>query len=179
MSEQTSSHQAYGCLFCMSGTEEIISRMVHYKHPEVRICPATYDRFRFRKGMKTQHTAIFMPGYVFYQAEPDIMLPYDFPRDRGFRMLRDESGDWRLRGRDRKFVQWLFQQDCHLKVSEAYMENDQVRIRSGPMKDLEGSIEKIDRSRRCGLTRIEFHGKVFRIWLSFDLLTGKDEAGDA
>ena len=169
--------EAYGCLFCMAGTEKIVSQLISYKYGrDVQVTPALYERHRTRQGEKWRDTAVFMPGYVFFRCREDIFLPYAFPRDRGYRLLKNEEGDWRLQDQDREYARWLLSYDGLLPFSTACEEQDRIRILSGPMKDREGYVEKIDRRGRSALVRLEFQGRVFRVWLGFELIV-KDIPG--
>ncbi len=170
--------KAYGAIFCMSGTEKIISQLIHYKMPDVRISPALYDHFRVRGEKKVRETAVFMPGYVFFQSENNIFIPQDFPRDRPFRLLKDEEGDWRLRNKDLSFARWLFSYDAYLPLSMAYEEGTEVTIMSGPLKDLKGCIRQVDRAAQQGLVEIYFHGQMFRSWLGFEVMKSNMHVGN-
>ena len=157
----------------MAGTEKIVTQLISYQFgKDVEVSPALYERHRTRNGEKWRDTAVFMPGYVFFRCGEDIFLPYSFPRDRGFRLLRDEEGDWRLQGRDLEYAQWLMSYGGLLPFSRAFEEQNRIRIVSGPMKDREGCVEKIDRRGRTALVRLEFQGRIFRVWLGFELMSG-------
>ena len=165
--------KANGTLFCMSGTEKIVAQLIHYKMPDIRISPAMCERYRQRKDKRVKETGIFMPGYVFFESENNILIPQDFPHDRGFRLLKDEEGDWRLRARDKNFVKWLFSYDAELPISTAYTEGTVVQIVSGPLKELHGWVRQIDVPLQQALVEIHFRQQKFRTWLGFDALSSQ------
>ena len=161
---------AYGCLFCETGHEQEMCDLIEYKCPDIRVRSARYVRHRTKYGVHTRETKVFIPGYVFFRCEDDIFKPMDFPRDRIFKLLKNEVGDWRLIGGDFAFAQWLFTYDGLLDFSTAYVENGWVSFLSGPLKDMEDKIMKIERRGRSGLIEVDFNGKKFRAWLGFNIV---------
>lgn len=80
------------------------------------------------------------------------------------------EGDWRLRGADEQFVRWLFRYDGLLSLSQAYRDGDRIRIISGPMKDVEGRIRRVDKRGCSGQVLLSFNGREIPTWLSFELI---------
>ncbi len=161
---------AYGCLFCESGSEQELCNLITYKCPDIDIHPAMFVRHRTSHGVHTQETKVFIPGYVFFRCADDIFKPEAFPRDKMFKLLKNEAGDWRLIGSDFAFAQWLLKYDGLLRFSEAYLDDGWVRMLSGPLKDMENEIVKVDKRGRAGLIEVDFNGKTFRAWLGFTIV---------
>ena len=76
----------------------------------------------------------------------------------------------RLQGGDRQFARWLFQYDGLLDFSKACREGSRIRIISGPLKDMEGKILRVDKRGRSGQVTLEFNGRTIPIWLGFELI---------
>ena len=111
-----------------------------------------------------------LPSYVFFRA-PRGFVPYPgFPQENVIRILQTDRHVWQLTGADEQFARWLFSYDGLLSFSKAYREGERIRIVSGPLKDMEGSITKIDRRGRSGQVVLSFNGKPVSVWLGFDLL---------
>ena len=112
-----------------------------------------------------------LPGYVF------ISVPFD---DDGinlyncarlpdvYRLLTDSEGNWPLWGNDEKFARWVIKNRGMIGLSQAYKAGDKIRMLSGPLKELEGNIIKIDRRGRNGLIEAEFDGQKKQFWLAFE-----------
>ena len=160
----------YGCIFCITGEEEELSKLIEYKCPDVRARAAQYIRHRTYKGVHTRDTKVFLPGYVFFETVDDLFVPLDFPRDLGYRVIRNHVGDWRLMGSDEDFAKWLFTYDGLLTFSKAYEIDQWIYFLSGPLKDMEGSIVKVDKRGRSALIRFRFQNKVFTTWLGYELV---------
>ena len=99
------------------------------------------------------------------------MKPFiDFPKQNVIRILSTDNGVWQLQGEDKRFAQWLFQYDGLLGFSQAYKEGDQIRIISGPLKDMEGRIKRIDKRGMSGQVVLSFSGREIPVWLGFELI---------
>ena len=127
-------------------------------------------KYRTCKGAKRRTEEIVFPGYVFIKAPPRDDLIYNMPRQDLIRILTTENGRWQLIGQDRQFVKWLFQYDGLLDFSKAYREGDRIRIVSGPLKDMEGKITRVDKRGRSGQVLLSFNGKDVPVWLGFELI---------
>lgn len=86
------------------------------------------------------------------------------------RVLAMDNGRWRLQGDDERFARWVFQHDGLLGFSQAYKENDEIRIISGPLKEMEGKIKRVDKRGMSGQVVLSFHGKEIPVWLGFELV---------
>lgn len=166
----------YGCLFCTTGKERLVSRGIEAMCPGVRTLIARQEKHKTVQGKKFRETVLLLPGYVFFQAECSAEPYATFPREHVLRLLTTgENRQWQLTGEDEKFAAWLFQCDGLLGFSKAYKEQDRIRIVSGPLKDLEGQILRIDRRGRSGQVALEFNGRRVKVWLGFELI---DAAAD-
>ena len=165
---------ALGCVFCKTGSEEATARLL-------RTTPLLHRAFVPKKvehhsenGIKSKVEKVLFPGYVFFQAEeswtPTLAL---YHADYVLRLLRTETG-WQLKGDDAAFAQWLLAHDGLLDMSQAYWEGSQVIIKSGPLKELEGIITKVDKHNRNGMVTIDLFGRKTNVWLAFELVEMKD-----
>ena len=159
---------AFGCAFCITGKEHALAELINRFSPGVRAIVARKENFHSEHGVKTRVEKIILPGYVFFRApkegDPDI------PRDHLIRVLTLDDGDWRLAGDDERFAEWLFQYGGLLGFSKAYREGDRIKIVDGPLKDMEGQIQRVDKRGHSGQVALEFNGHVTMVWLGFDLI---------
>lgn len=162
--------KAYGCLFVLTGKENLVADQLKKCCPEATPIIARQEKHKSDHGQKTRMETTLFPGYVFFEA-PEAVEPYvSFPRENVIRVLTREDGSWHLMGEDEHFARWLFSYGGFLSFSKAYQEGDRIRILSGPLKDLEGSLRKIDRRGRSGQVDLNFNGRQMRVWLGFELV---------
>lgn len=161
---------AYGCVFCLTGKEQSVAEGIMQVCPEVKTVVAKVEKYKTVHGKKLRVMEIFLPGYLFFLAPKDLNPLSSFPRDGLIRILTEEDHEWRLSGENARFAHWLFQYDGCLSFSQAYKLDDWIHIASGPLKDMEGRITKIDKRGLSGQVKLEFGGKTLMTWLSFELV---------
>lgn len=161
---------AYGCLFCKTGKEQSVAEQIQVTCPNVRATTMRQLKYRTCKKVKTQEEAILLPSYVFFEAPSSMEPSIEFPTQNVIRILAMDSGIWQLQGEDERFVRWIFQYDGLLGFSKAYKEGDRIRIISGPLKDMEGKIKRVDKRGMSGQVILSFYGKDIPVWLGFELV---------
>lgn len=161
---------AYGCLFCITGKEQGVAEQIQVTCPNVRATTMRQMKYRTCKKVKTREEAILLPSYVFFEAPSSMEPSIEFPMQNVIRVLSMDSGIWQLQGEDERFVRWLFQYDGLLGFSKAYKEGDRIRIISGPLKDMEGKIRRVDKRGMSGQVILSFYGKDVPVWLGFELV---------
>lgn len=167
---------AYGCIFCITGKEQYVADNIQRKCAGVSAITARQEKYRTEKGVKRAVVAPIFPSYVFFKAPPRFDALSGMPWDGVCRVLEPTRGDWRLRGDDLRFAQWLFKYSGLLSFSKAYKEGDQIKISSGPLKDMEGSIRKLDRRGRSCQVTLNFNGRSVNTWLGYELIEADDAA---
>ena len=161
---------AYGCLFCKTGKEQSVAEQIQVTCPNVRATTMRQLKYRTCKKVKTQEEAILLPSYVFFEAPSSMEPSIEFPTQNVIRILAMDSGIWQLQGEDERFVRWIFQYDGLLGFSKAHKEGDRIRIISGPLKDMEGKIKRVDKRGMSGQVILSFYGKDIPVWLGFELV---------
>lgn len=161
---------AYGCLFCKTGKEQSVAEQIQVTCPNVRATTMRQMKYRTCKKVKTREEAILLLSYVFFEAPSSMEPSIEFPMQNVIRVLSMDSGIWQLQGEDERFVRWLFQYDGLLGFSKAYKEGDRIRIISGPLKDMEGKIRRVDKRGMSGQVILSFYGKDVPVWLGFELV---------
>lgn len=86
-----------------------------------------------------------------------------------------KDGSWHLHGDDAQLVQWLIEHDGLLGMSKAYAKGTRVIIKSGPLKELEGIITKVDRHNRNGMVTLDLFGRRMSVWLAFELMESEED----
>lgn len=167
---ETRQETAYGCVFCTTGKERQVAGFIQTACPGVRALTMRQTKYRTHNKVKTREDAIVLPSYVFFSASPDLEPRLCFPRQELIRVLTHDGGQWQLAGEDERFAKWLFQYDGLLGFSKAYKEGDKIRIVSGPLKDMEGKIIRVDRRGCSGQVVLSFRGKDIPVWLGFEYI---------
>ena len=160
----------YGCLFCVTGREELVAERIRDNCPNVHAVTMRKMKYRTSRGVKSSEESLLLPGYVFCRAAADADPMGALPKIDVIRILTTDNGEWRLCGGDRRFAEWLFRYDGLLDFSKAYREGERIRIIAGPLKDMEGKIVRIDKRGRSGQIIVDFHDRPITIWLGFELV---------
>jgi len=126
-------------------------------------------KHRSVQGRKFTEDAILLPGYVFFRTDREIEAQRLRVPD-VLRLLTNPEGTWRLTGEDLRFAQMVFEHGGVLGLSKARKVGDRVQIQSGPLKDMEGAIVKIDRHSRNGKVEFRFDNSVLSVWLAFEMV---------
>ena len=171
----TEQELAFGCLFCITGKEQALATLINRTQSVVKAFVAKQEQFHSQQGVKSKVEKVLMPGYVFFHSPPEEDIEALIPRDHLIRILTTDDGVWQLYGEDERFVRWLWQYGGTLGFSKAMKEGTRIKIISGPMKDLEGKIRKVDKRGRSGQVALEFCGKTTLVWLCFDLIDVTDK----
>ncbi len=166
----------YGCVFCVTGKEAAVAKSIARACPGLRVMVAYQEKFKSVNGVKSKVKAIMLPGYVFFEADSDAEIVSRFPKIGIIRILTDGNRNWRLKGEDYDFAHWLFANKGLLGFSTAYREGDQIRFLSGPLKEMEGMICRVDKRGRSGQVAVKFDGREIRLWLGFDLVEALPES---
>lgn len=166
----TEQGRAYGCVFCMTGKEQQVAEQIQRACSDVKATAVLQEKHKSVCGQKSKVKAVMLPGYVFFDAPNDSAITLRFPQINVIRILNGADNDWRLSGEDSEFAERVFSYHGCLDFSLARSEGERIRIISGPLKDMEGMISRIDRRGRSGQVTLKFDNREVKIWLGFDLL---------
>lgn len=167
---ENSQDQAYGCCFCLTGKEKLAASHLCKAFPEVKAITASRLKHKSVQGQKSRIEESLLPGYIFFCAPSDFMPNIFFSNEYILRVLTTDDGIWQLSGEDRRFAQWLFQYNGLLGFSQFYQEGEKIHIISGPLKDMEGQIVRIDKRGCSGQVILKFNGRCVPVWLGFDII---------
>ena len=154
----------------MTGKEQSVAEQIQINCPNVRATTMRQLKYRTYKRVKTKEEIILLPSYVFFEAPSSMEPAREFPSQNIVRILSLDSGIWQLQGEDEQFIKWLFRYNGLQGFSQAYKEGTQIRITSGPLKDMEGKIKCVDKRGMSGQIILSFHGKDVPVWLGFELI---------
>jgi transcriptional antiterminator NusG len=126
-----------------------------------------------RRGEWIESLAPIFPGYLFVDVEemsPELFLK--FKRIPGFlRILQNNNNIVHLSNSDRELVAYFISFGEVVKKSTVYFDTgNKIRVVSGPLKELEGKIIKVDRRKGRAKVRLDMFNQSFLIDLGFDAL---------
>lgn len=158
------------CLFCNTGKEEQIVRLIQIKGWGKALFPQRIKTM-FKNGAWTEVVFPLMPGYVFVYSEGEA------DRFAGFRSLNHVirvltygDGSDTLMGRDLEFADWLWSLNGRIEVMQAVQIGDRIEIVDEVFKRLHGTITKMDRRRRTVRVSLETEGTPKQIWLAYEII---------
>ena len=126
-----------------------------------------------KQGIERNALSPIFPGYVFLSAETiSTELYWKIKRTEGFyRFLKNNQEIEPLGGQDREILlHFLSFGEVVAKSKAYYDENQRIVVVQGPMKGLEGSIEKVDRRRKRAKIRLILYKDSFLVDFGFDII---------
>lgn len=165
-------NKAYGCINVKVGDEHKVANMIHSIFPEVETCVVKQVKHRSRQGIKTYIYDIMLPGYILFYTKEDAPVS-QFMRITSVQhiVIYDDS-KWHLRGDDLFYAKWVFDNKGTIGISDVFIENDEIVINEGPLKDMKGRIIRIDKRNRNALVSLGFRQQSFNVWLAFEWMKG-------
>lgn len=165
----------YGCLYVAVGTETQTANLLETVCPELQVYAVKKIKHRQTNGVRTYETEVLLPGYLIFTCPPDFSINRFYLFRNVRRILRYKNDEWQLQGDDLAFAKWVVGMNGEIGLSQAVREGTMIRIVSGPLKDCEGQIIKVDKHRRNCLVTLGFDNQLLKTWLAFDWLEPKEQ----
>ena len=129
---------------------------------------------RIRRGGRWHEAlAPIFPSYLFLQADRvDPAFHFEVRRVPGFvRFLPANDNVRPLESKDERLLKHFLSFGEIVHKSQAYFdENKRIRITSGPLKDLEGLIVKVDKRKGRARVRLELYADSFEVDFGFEAM---------
>ena len=166
---RTAGFDAY-CLFSMTGSETQLARELNYLNEECIAMPfLRVKRTREAgKGILVQEPLLQGYVFIFVPSEGDVSM-----LRRGevaYRILGRNENEGALTGEDLEYAKWVLKQQGILDISKAIEVNDRVKIISGPLLDLQGSIIGFSKRKQNYHVQFEMMGHEVDVWLPYELI---------
>ena len=155
--------------------------------------PTSHLRKRFHGVWKDMHEKL-LPGYVFITTDDIEAVFIRLKRVPMLTNILGRDGDCFIKLADHE-VQWLeklLQLDAgrqpggqnngngsryEAAISQiGFDEGNEIKIISGPLKDMEGMVKKINLHKRTAEVEVEFMGRKTAVYLGIELLMDKQQA---
>ncbi len=164
----------YYCVYCRSSFEHKVIEALQREYCEAKVTALYQDKWKIINGHRTIKKQNMLPGYVFILSEEELEHFRLNKINNVVRVLGRSEEGYLLKGSDIEFARWVFRNNGLIETSKGYSVDNKVVITEGPLKDLEGSIEHIDKRKQIMLVKLGFDGNDINAWLPFDWV---EEAG--
>ena len=136
-----------------------------------------------KKGVTKDVLVSLFPGYIFVETDKITVEEVSVLRSvSGFiRFLRDNQHIEPLSPMDREIIRHFFIFGEIVGKSKAYFdENNRIKIISGPLEGLEGSIIKVDRRKKRAKIRLDLYEDSLYVNLDFEVIQSdtRDDSDD-
>ncbi len=171
----------YYCLFCRAGAEKTFSKNLRFllcrDYPS---CDEFSVMFPVRliserkNGQWKSKEQPLLPGYVFLYLNDDDPFPSLQVRqcDGFYRVLKYTDGSTDLRGPDREYAHWIRSHGGVLKPSKVSFDaGNMITVISGPLKDMQGKVVKLDKHKKRVIVAFEFAGEIREVNLSVEFVS--------
>lgn len=112
-----------------------------------------------------------MPGYVFFDADTEPAWNQILKDSAVLKLLSYGDGEYALRGADLEFIDWIKKNNGIIEMSSAVKVGSMIEFVAGPLKDMNGKIIKVNRSRRQ--VQVSFgseNGIISKVWCSMEFV---------
>lgn len=121
-----------------------------------------------------------MPGYVFFDADTEPTWNRILKDSAVLKLLSYGDGEYALRGTDLEFIDWIKKNNGIIEMSSAVKVGSMIEFVAGPLKDMNGKIIKINRSRRQ--VQVSFgseNGIISKVWCSMEFVCSNADSYSA
>lgn len=121
-----------------------------------------------------------MPGYVFFDADTEPAWNRILKDSAVLKLLSYGDGEYALRGTDLEFIDWIKKNNGIIEMSSAVKVGSMIEFVVGPLKDMNGKIIKINRSRRQ--VQVSFgseNGIISKVWCSMEFVCSNADSYSA
>lgn len=136
------------CLFCRAGHEKtVVNALERLGYPA--LSPVVI-KWRPVNGRLQKRPTRLLPGYVFFDAEAGLTLPWDRIQSiqHVLRILQYGDGSRALREGDQAFVLWLKRHAGRIDVSQVIQVGTKIQFIAGPLKEMGGLVVKVNKNRK-------------------------------
>lgn len=132
-------------------------------------------RSEFKKNKKnwTREDRILFPGYLFVETEAIEDVFFQLRKvARPTKILRYGKEFVPVTDEEQEFIKQLIGNDEVADVSFGVMQDQSVKITSGPLKGLEGLIKRIDRHKRRAYLEVKLFDRTINVRMALEVKPG-------
>lgn len=166
------------CLFCCSGKENSVIKML--KNEGFPAIAPTVMHWTGGAAQPKKTARRLMPGYVFFDADTEPAWNRILKDSAVLKLLSYGDGEYALRGTDLEFIDWIKKNNGIIEMSSAVKVGSMIEFVAGPLKDMNGKITKVNRSRRQ--VQVSFgseNGIISKVWCSMEFVCSNADSYSA
>ena len=131
----------------------------------------TYERQKKIRGEMQTTVSILFPGYVFYRTKDPESVYQKLKSAPGMtKLLKNDEEYAAVYPEEESLLLQMCGRDHNVEMSLGVIENDQVRILSGPLQNLCGRIRKIDRHKCIAIVTLQMLGREQDVTLGLEII---------
>jgi len=156
------------CLFCVAGSEGMVIQNLQRLGYQA-LSPIVL-KWKPVNGKLTKRPSRLLPGYIFFSANNDCTPDWDSIRSiqKMLRILQYDDGSRALRGSDYEFYNWLKRYEGVIDVSQVVQEGTKIRFVNGPLKELNGIVVKVNKSRKQVAVNLGDDSAIRLVWCGIE-----------
>ncbi len=151
------------CLFCETQKCRTIARIIENRYRVRCISPQIIQR-KWVKGQCLEESHDWLPGYVFIYSEEPLIPVYKI--DGVIRWLENSE----LKDRDYDFAETLYRQEGVMGIARLAEVGDRCELDDPVWKSIQGTVVKMDRSRKRCCVEFEFAKTKRSVWVGYELV---------
>lgn len=163
-------------IFVETGREEEVQKYIELLFPNEDINTLVPKRklIERKRGQTYESIKILIPGYVLVHTNMSDELYYGLKAlPAVYRVLKDDSEPIPIREEEMSMILSLTRYGETIELSDVYKEGNQIKVLNGPLKGMEGIIEKFDHRKKRVKVRLEFLGEYKRVDLGANMVVPK------
>lgn len=160
-------------LFVGSGQEEKTKKILeNIFEDKIKIIIPQRELRERKDGKWSIVSRKLFPGYLLMKGNIDVETYYNIKKSPIIgSFLRDEGGLLTIEERELRALKILVgNDDGTIEISQAYRENEKIKIIEGPLVGLEGHIESIDTRKGRAKVKVDFLGQTRIVQLGIDFV---------
>lgn len=133
------------------------------------------ERMKRYQGEWHKEEYVMFPGYVFLITGRVQELYYELKAVPEFtKILGADKEMISIETKEADLLRRMENQDHLVEMSQGYIVGDQVVITSGPLKDIDGKIRKIDRHKRVAELEVAMFGRIVRVKVGIEIVEKRE-----
>lgn len=154
----------YGCLFCRTGAEVSIVDSIHQTMTGFEAVVPMRPRRKTVAGKVIEDKVQLLPGYIFFRTGNDAQLPRLTCISNVFKLLEYDNLSWELTGRDREFVEFLFDNDL-LQPPHVTFTDGKLHFEDSFLYGHDDAVVRVNRRKQTAEVQLESDKLAF--WIGY------------
>lgn len=164
-------------IFVETGREDEVQRFIELLFPdeEIRTLVPKRKLIERKRGKTRECVKTLIPGYVLTYTRMSDELYYglkDLPAV--YKVLKDDCEPIPIGKEEMSMILSLTRYGEIIELSEVYKEGNHIKVVNGPLKGMEGIIEKFDHRKKRVKVCLEFLGERKRVDLGANMIGPQD-----